>query len=314
MHAKIILLPGSQTGERLCSVAEEILTDISVSFGHTFSILRDKIGEAAERSYGTALSESTIRLCGSADAIFLGDGSAEGEEVLLTALAVPMRVRTFSVGGLEESRFTLVTAARRDKNSIKAMFLDALEMAARDHLVLSYVEPETEPLLSVYREMIKEASAEYEEVTCQPLAPAKAIEKLILAPNEIGILVAPAYAGEMFVTLATSLHGAPMLLFDACIGYQNAVYEPVIPAGFRAGDDVNPLGTISAVAQMLRYSLHLEQEADCVDSAVKNILDAGWRTPDMTSMGDGISTYKMQQLISEQINLAGELLQGGGEK
>ena len=49
MHAKIILLPGSQTGERLCSVAEEILTDISVSFGHTFSILRDKIGEASER-------------------------------------------------------------------------------------------------------------------------------------------------------------------------------------------------------------------------------------------------------------------------
>ena len=65
---------------------------------------------------------------------------------------------------------------------------------------------------------------------------------------------------------------------------------------------------------MLRYSLKLEQEADCVDSAVKNILEAGWRTPDMTNMGDGISAYKMQQLISEQINLAGELLQGGGKR
>ena len=105
-----------------------------------------------------------------------------------------------------------------------------------------------------------------------------------------------------------------MLLIDACIGYQNAVYEPVIPAGFKNGDEVNPLGAISAVAQLLRYSLKLEQEADCVDSAVKNILDAGWRTPDMTNMGDGISAYKMQQLISEQINLAGELLQGGGKK
>ena len=314
MHAKIILLPGSQTGERLCSVAEEVLTDISVSFGHTFSILRDKIGEAAQRAYGTALSENTIHLCGSADAIFLGDREAEGENILLTALAVPMRVRTFSVGGLEESRFTLVTAARRDKQSVKAMFLDALDIAQKEHEVLSYVEPEAEPLLSVYREMAKEAMQEYPEVTCEPLPAPKAIEKLILSPADVGVLVAPAYAGEMFVTLATSLHGAPMLLFDACIGYQNAVYEPVIPAGFRAGDDVNPLGTISAVAQMLRYSLHLEQEADCVDSAVKNILDAGWRTPDMTSMGDGISTYKMQQLISEQINLAGELLQGGGEK
>ena len=34
----------------------------------------------------------------------------------------------------------------------------------------------------------------------------------------------------------------------------------------------------------------------------------------MTNMGDGISAYKMQQLISEQINLAGELLQGGGKR
>ena len=314
MHAKIILLPGSQTGERLCSVAEEILTDISVSFGHTFSILRDKIGEAAERAYGTALSESTIRLCGSADAIFLGDSSAEGESVLLTALAVPMRVRTFAVGGLEESRFTLITAARRDKNSIKSMFLDALDLAEKEHAVLSYVEPEAEPLLSVYREMAKEASAEFKSVQCSPVTPAKAVEKLILSPADIGVLVAPAYAGEMFVTLATSLHGAPMLLFDACIGYQNAVYEPVIPPAFKNAAEVNPLGAISAVAQMLRYSLKLEQEADCVDSAVKNILDAGWRTPDMTDMGDGISTYKMQQLISEQINLAGELLQGGGKK
>ena len=314
MHAKIILLPGSQTGERLCSVAEEILTDISVSFGHTFSILRDKIGEAAERTYGTPLSENTIRQCGAADAIFLGDRSAEGESVLLTALAVPMRVRTFSVGGLEESRFTLITAARRDKNSIKAMFLDALDLAEKEHAVLSYVEPEAEPLLSVYREMAKEASAEYESVPCETLSPAKVVEKLLLSPSEVGVLVAPAYAGEMFVTLATSLHGAPMLLFDACIGYQNAVYEPVIPAGFKNGDEVNPLGAISAVAELLRYSLKLEQEADCVDSAVKNILDAGWRTPDMTSMGDGISAYKMQQLISEQINLAGELLQGGGKK
>ncbi len=314
MHAKIILLPGSPLGERLCSVAEEVLTDISVSFGHTFSILRDKIGEAAERAYGTALSENTIRQCGGADAIFLGDKAAEGEDVLLTALAVPMRVRTFSVGGLEESSFTLITAARRDKDSVKAMFLDALEIALRRKEVLSYVEPEAEPLLSVYREMAKEAAEQYQEVVCEPLPAAKAVEKLILAPSEVGVLVAPAYAGEMFVTLATSLHGAPMLLYDACVGYKNTVYEPVIPAGFRQNEEINPLGAISAVAELLRWSLHLEQEADCVDSAVKNILDAGWRTPDMTSMGDGISTYKMQQLISEQINLAGELLQGGSKK
>ena len=73
-------------------------------------------------------------------------------------------------------------------------------------------------------------------------------------------------------------------------------------------------GTIAAVASMLRHSLGLEQEADCVVSALKNTLDAGWRTPDMTSMGDGVNCYKMLQLVSDQINLAGELLQQRGGK
>ena len=59
MHAKIVLLPGSPVGERLCGIAEEVLTDVSVAFGHTFSIVRDKIGEAAMRAYGVPLSENT---------------------------------------------------------------------------------------------------------------------------------------------------------------------------------------------------------------------------------------------------------------
>ena len=91
--------------------------------------------------------------------------------------------------------------------------------------------------------------------------------------------------------------------------------EPCIPEHVKANDDLNPLGAIAGVASLLRYSLRLTQEADCVSSAVRNVLDAGWRTPDMTSMGDGVSCYKMLQLISDQINLAGELLQQhGGNK
>ena len=148
----------------------------------------------------------------------------------------------------------------------------------------------------------------------EELSPSETIQALLLAPSDIGLLVTPAYAGEMCLTLATSLHGAPMLLHDACVGKKVSVVEPFIPEHVKANDELNPLGAIAGVASLLRYSLHLTQEADCVASAVKNVLDAGWRTPDMTSMGDGVNCYKMLQLVSDQINLAGELLQQHGAK
>ena len=98
MHAKIVLLPGSPVGERLCGIAEEVLTDVSVAFGHTFSIVRDKIGEAAMRAYGVPLSENTLRLCGQANAVFSGDADNEAEPCLLRALGMPAKSREFSVG------------------------------------------------------------------------------------------------------------------------------------------------------------------------------------------------------------------------
>ena len=119
MHAKIVLLPGSPVGERLCAIAEEVLTDISVAFGHTFSIVRDKIGEAAERAYGVPLSENTLRLCGQANAVFIGDPNNDAEPFLLRALGIPAKMREFSVGGSESGRFLIARSVYQEKTALR---------------------------------------------------------------------------------------------------------------------------------------------------------------------------------------------------
>lgn len=43
----------------------------------------------------------------------------------------------------------------------------------------------------------------------------------------------------------------------------------------------NPIGTILSVAMMFRYSLQLPREADAVETAVRNVIDAGLRTKDL---------------------------------
>jgi 3-isopropylmalate dehydrogenase len=57
---------------------------------------------------------------------------------------------------------------------------------------------------------------------------------------------------------------------------------------------VNPTGTILSIAMMLRYSLNLPKEADAVEAAVKNAIDSGVRTRDISGtastsdMGDAV--------------------------
>jgi 3-isopropylmalate dehydrogenase len=43
----------------------------------------------------------------------------------------------------------------------------------------------------------------------------------------------------------------------------------------------NPLGAILSAALLLRHSARMEQEARNVESAVRTVLDAGHRTPDL---------------------------------
>ncbi|MBQ6622956.1 MAG: hypothetical protein IJH75_08975 [Mogibacterium sp.] len=309
MHAKIVLLPGSPVGERLCGIAEEVLTDVSVAFGHTFSIVRDKIGEAAERAYGVPLSENTLRLCAQSNAVFLGDPNNDAEPFLLHALGIPAKTREFSVGGQENAKFMITRAVYQEKTALREIFHAALQQAKDEGSTVFYILPESETESRIFVEALNAEEEDAETVKAEELSPAEAIQRLLLSPSEIGNLVTPAYAGEMCLALATCLHGAPMLLHDACVGKKVSVVEPFVPDHTKASDDLNPLGAIAAVASLLRYSLHLSQEADCVSSAIRNVLDAGWRTQDMTSMGDGVSCYKMLQRISDQINLAGELLQ-----
>lgn len=49
-----------------------------------------------------------------------------------------------------------------------------------------------------------------------------------------------------------------------------------------AGQNIaNPVAMILCVALMFRYSLNMEAEAQCVENAVRKVLDSGLRTPDL---------------------------------
>ena len=82
------------------------------------------------------------------------------------------------------------------------------------------------------------------------------------------------------------------------------MYEPIHgSAPDIAGQGIaNPLATILSVAMMLRYSLNQDAAADAVERAVDEVLEAGYRTPDLWAEDlKKVSTAEMGKLVAEAV-------------
>ena len=95
------------------------------------------------------------------------------------------------------------------------------------------------------------------------------------------------------------------MLPSASIGGLVDLYEPVhgsapdiVGTGF-----ANPFGAIASVAMMLRYTFRLEREADEIEEAIRVVLNAGYRTPDIDGGGKRYiaTTSEIGELVCEAI-------------
>ena len=70
-----------------------------------------------------------------------------------------------------------------------------------------------------------------------------------------------------------------------------------------AGKDIaNPIATVLSAAMMLRYSFDLDEEADAVERAVKQVLKEGYRTADIMSEGcTRVGCRQMGDLLAGRI-------------
>ena len=82
------------------------------------------------------------------------------------------------------------------------------------------------------------------------------------------------------------------------------MYEPIHgSAPDIAGQNrANPLATILSAAMLLRYSLGLSEEADCVEAAVDAVLREGCRTADLVHGGErALSCTEMTEAVLAKI-------------
>jgi 3-isopropylmalate dehydrogenase len=106
---------------------------------------------------------------------------------------------------------------------------------------------------------------------------------LMNRPRDFDVVLTENLFGDILSDESAVITGSLGMLPSATIGGRVNLYEPVHgSAPDIAGKGLaNPLGAILTGALILRYSGGLETEAAAIESAVRKVLEEGFRTPDL---------------------------------
>ena len=127
--------------------------------------------------------------------------------------------------------------------------------------------------------------------------------QIVKNPKQFDVILTENMFGDILSDEASMVTGSIGMLSSASLNETKfGLYEPSHgSAPDIAGKNLaNPIATILSAAMMLRYSL--DQEADAVELAVKEVLAQGYRTVDIMSEGcTQLGTEEMGDKIAEAI-------------
>jgi len=154
----------------------------------------------------------------------------------------------------------------------------------------------------LWRDVVSRVAKQFPQVTLEHMYVDSAAMALVARPTDFDVLLTENMFGDILSDLAGGIVGSLGLLASASIGGRVALYEPVHGSApdITGRGIANPLGAILSAALLLRYSFKLKNEAVAVESAVGKILQAGYRTRDISkSKQSAISTSEMGQRVAE---------------
>ncbi len=153
-----------------------------------------------------------------------------------------------------------------------------------------------------WKDVVSEVQrAHYPDVELEHMYVDNAAMQLVKAPKKFDVVVTGNMFGDILSDEAAMLTGSIGMLPSASLNERRqGLYEPSHgSAPDIAGQGVaNPLATILSAAMMLRYSLDESASADRIEAAVKSVLAAGLRTPDIWSEGTNkVGTVQMGDAV-----------------
>ena len=197
---------------------------------------------------------------------------------------------------------------RYTKGEVERVARVAFELARkRRKKVTSVDKANVLEVSQLWRATVNEVAAGFPDVTVEHQYVDAMAMHLMNQPRNYDVVVTENLFGDILSDEAAVITGSLGMLPSATIGGKVNLYEPVHgSAPDIAGKGLaNPLGAILTGALILRHSGGLEAEAAAVESAVRAVLEQGFRTPDLArSNPQGftvLSTKEMGAKVRETV-------------
>jgi 3-isopropylmalate dehydrogenase len=157
----------------------------------------------------------------------------------------------------------------------------------------------------LWRSVVTRVAQKYPDVQLNHQYVDACAMNLALDPRPFDVLLTENLFGDILSDEAGAIAGSLGMLPSASLGDGPGLYEPVHgSAPTLAGKDLaNPIGTITSVALLLRYSAKAEDQAQAIERAVESALADGHRTQDIAEAGrPPLSCSAMAQEIAKRVS------------
>ncbi len=157
----------------------------------------------------------------------------------------------------------------------------------------------------LWRAVVEEVAKNYPDVTLEHMLVDNCAMQLVKDPAQFDVILTENMFGDILSDEASMVTGSIGMLSSASLNDTKfGLYEPSHgSAPDIAGKNIaNPIATVLSAAMMLRFTFDLDEEADAIESAVKQVLKEGFRTVDIMSEGcKKVSCSEMGDLLAQRI-------------
>ncbi len=160
----------------------------------------------------------------------------------------------------------------------------------------------------LWKKVMHRLAEEYPDVTLSDMLVDNCAMQIVKNPAQFDVIVTENMFGDILSDEASMITGSIGMIPSSSLGDTACgLYEPIHgSAPDIAGKDIaNPIGTILSAAMMLRFSFDMAEEADAIEKAVYDVLEAGYRTADimpaLSADVQKVGCRKMGELILQNI-------------